>query len=184
MKARPRLGIPAYGAALLSLGASVAVLGSNGGTVNSSANGGGHYLIGDLRVQFAMGTVAHEDGSATGRFHHSTRLDGQRVEFHGEVTCLAVDPVNHRAWIGGIVTKNKSEHPDFQTPIHQPGRDIWFRVVDYGEGAEAPPDRTTFVGFEGGGGIITSLEYCERRMSLFSGGDRVQTSFGSRRGCR
>ncbi|NIU75387.1 MAG: hypothetical protein GWN71_17950, partial [Gammaproteobacteria bacterium] len=49
--------------------------------------------------------------------------------------------------------------PGFQEDVHQPGRDIWFRVVDYGEGENATqPDRSTFVGFEGDAGIITSAE--------------------------
>jgi hypothetical protein len=71
-----------------------------------------------------------------------------------------VDAVNRRAWIGGVITKNLSEHPSFQAPRNEPGRDIWFRVLDSGEGAGADPDRTTFVGFEGDAGIITSAEYC------------------------
>ena len=45
--------------------------------------------------------------------------------------------------------------------VHQPGADIWFRVADYGEGNQAlQADRSTFVGFEGSAGIITSDEYC------------------------
>ena len=57
------------------------------------------------------------------------------------------------------MTENNSEHPDFTVDITQPGRDVWFRVLDTGDSGE--PDRLTFLGFEGGGGIITSAEYCE-----------------------
>ena len=39
-----------------------------------------------------------------------------------------------------------------------------FRVLDSGEGKNASPDRTTFVGFKGGGGINTSPEYCAARI--------------------
>ena len=65
-----------------------------------------------------------------------------------------------------MITQNLSTQPDFRDDeINQVGRDIWFRVVDYGEGANAAePDRTTFVGFEGGGGIITSQEYCDAQI--------------------
>lgn len=111
-----------------------------------------------------MSTVAYADGSASGRFHHSLELGGELVEFHGAVTCVSFDPVNGRAWIGGIVTKNQSTHPDFQTEIHVPGKDVWFRVVDYGEGEDAQADRTTFVGFEGAAGILTSQEYCDAQI--------------------
>lgn len=133
-----------------------------------AATGGGHYEITTipLSVQFALSGVSSADDpfEATGRFHHRTIADGLLVEFHGEVICLPVDPVNHRAWIGGVITHNLSTDPAFQTAIHQPGHDIWFRVVDYGEGSAAPPDRTTFIGFEGSAGIQTSIEYCQLKV--------------------
>ena len=130
------------------------------GPVVASAAGGGGYLIGDLQVSFSFNAVGHADGSATGRFFHSVELGGQLIEFEGRVTCVTVDAENHRAWIGGVVTANNSEHPDFLTDIHEVGDDIWFRVLDNGEGADAPVDRSTFVGFEGAADIITSAEYC------------------------
>jgi hypothetical protein len=40
---------------------------------------------------------------------------------------------------------------------------IEFRVLDNGEPSEGV-DRTTLGGFEGGGGIITSHEYCDARI--------------------
>ena len=59
---------------------------------------------------------------------------------------------------------NNSELEPFASgEIYQPGKDIWFRVLDEGDEDEGPADRTTFVGFEGGAGIITSAEYCEVR---------------------
>ncbi len=74
---------------------------------------------------------------------------------------MTVDPERGRAWIGGVITRNNSTHPFWTRDINEPGRDIWFRVVDHGEGSDADVDRTTFVGFEGNRGIITSEEYCE-----------------------
>jgi hypothetical protein len=141
---------------------------TSGGTM--SATGGGHYDLG-LPVEFSFSGVSRADDpfDATGRFHHRVLSDGLLVEFHGEVICLPVDPVNHRAWIGGVITHNFSTDPAFQTAIHQPGRDIWFRVVDYGEGSNAPSDRTTFTGFEGSAGVTTSIEYCQ--LQLWPAGD-------------
>lgn len=132
--------------------------------VSGAATGGGHYDIAGLIVQFSFSAVQYADGSASGAFHHQTSFDGLTAELYGRVTCLAVDPDNHRAWIGGVITKNSSTDPDLGAAIHQPGRDIWFRVVDYGSGGGAPSDRTTFTGFEGSGGIITSAEYCAARI--------------------
>ena len=131
----------------------------------ASATGGGHFDAG-VDVVFTFGVVQTGVGDAAqGQFRFSTALGDLAIEFHGYATCLAVDPVNGRAWIGGVVSQNNSTHPAFTTDVHQPGKDIWFRVVDYGEGGNAAqPDRTTFVGFEGGGGIITSAEYCEKQI--------------------
>lgn len=141
------------------------VLANAAGGVTARATGGGHFDAG-VDVVFSFGVVQTGPGDAAqGQMRFSTVLGGLAIEFHGRATCLAVDPVNNRAWIGGVVTQNNSEHPAFTGDIHEPGRDIWFRVVDYGEGAGASQvDRTTFVGFQGSAGIITSAEYCEAQI--------------------
>ena len=127
------------------------------------ASGGGHYdFAGAFNIQFSLSAIQHAYGSASGNFQHSTDVGGLLVDFHGTTTCLAVDSENGRAWIGGVITLNKSTHPSFQGDIFDPGKDIWFRVLDTGP-SSSEPDRTTFVGFEGSGGIITSAEYCEAR---------------------
>lgn len=128
------------------------------------ASGGGRYLlINSIDAQFAFSANQSGSGRAAGRFHQILDFQGQHVEFHGTVTCLAVDEENGRAWIGGIITQNRSVHPSFLAARNAPGRDIWFRVLDAGQGNEAAPDRTTFVGFEGDAGFATSAAYCEGR---------------------
>lgn len=129
--------------------------------VVASTTGGGHFLVGSLDVGFSFGAKQKADGTANGHFRMSVELGGLPVEFHGEVICVTVDSANGRAWIGGVVTQNNSEHPAFTGEIHQPGRDVWFRVLDSGEGAGVEMDRSTFLGFEGAADIITSEEYCE-----------------------
>jgi hypothetical protein len=137
----------------------------DGGGVAMSATGGGRYLLqGAFDVQFAFSALQQTDGKAMGQFHQKLEAGGSVIDFSGEVTCVAADTPNHRAWVGGIVTANRSTDPAFTTPIHQPGKDVWFRVVDYGEGGDAPPDRTSFLGFEGAAGIPTSAAYCAARI--------------------
>jgi hypothetical protein len=135
---------------------------SLGNGVTISATGGGMYDAGVI-VSFSMSAVQKADGTAEGEFRHKTELDGLAIDVSGRVTCMAVDSIQGRAWIGGIVTTNRSEHPAFTDAIHQVGRDVWFRVLDSGEG-QSEPDRTTFLGFEGAAGIITSPEYCEAQI--------------------
>ena len=112
----------------------------------------------DARFNAEVRQVA-SDGTARGVFRHRLIFNGELVDFSGVATCLAVDPVDGRAWIGGVVHRNRSVAAPFADgEIYEPGRDIWFRVLDAPE-----DDRTTFTGFEGGAGIITSQEYCDTR---------------------
>jgi hypothetical protein len=94
-------------------------------------------------MTFEISARQHADGTADGTFT-STRnaADGSgTVDFTGTVTCLAFDAVNHRAWIAGTIAENRSTSPASRDgAIFQPGRDIWMRVVDYGEGANDQAD--------------------------------------------
>lgn len=130
-------------------------------------SGGGHYLFGNTAdVRFNFTAVQTGNGQAAGTFFQSFVFGGLLIEFRGRVTCVSVDPVTGRAWIGGVVTGNNSTHPQFTTARTQPGRDIWFTVLDSGEGSSAPPDRSTIMGFEGDRGIITSADYCAAQLRL------------------
>lgn len=128
--------------------------------IESSASGGGHYLVGgSLDVQFAFSAVRFGDGRVAGSFHDRTNDGLGLVDFDADVTCLAVDTDLGRAWIGGVITANRSTSPDFTGAVYQPGHDIWFRVLDSGH--EDQQDRRTFVGFEGA--IPSSAVYCATR---------------------
>lgn len=123
----------------------------------SGVTGSGQYSINGLIVTFSIDAEAKKKHlKAKGEFTiYADEGDGLTVDFQAKVTCLSLDPVNHRAWVGGKVKKNRSTDPTLQTAIHQRGRDIWFRVLD-----EPAGDRSTFVGFEGAAGFITSADYC------------------------
>lgn len=129
------------------------------------ASGGGQYVLTlgttDLPGKFSFTANDLPDGKATGQLRYVIDLFGEHVEFHGEVTCLTVDDEEGRAWIGGDITKNLSVAEPFASGERfQPGKAIWFRVLDAGEGVDSV-DRTTFVGFEGDANIDTSQEYCD-----------------------
>jgi hypothetical protein len=125
----------------------------------ASATGSGQYDINGLVVTFSLNAEAKENGKGKGEFTiYADEGGGLIVDFEGKVTCLAVDVVNHRAWIGGKIKDNRSTDPDLLTDIHRKSRDIWFRVLD-----EPSGDRSTFVGFEGSAGFATSAAYCAGR---------------------
>jgi hypothetical protein len=137
------------------------------GIATASAGGGKYTVVsatGDLaEMLFGYGAVVTRNGRARGHLLHIGTFQGETIEFHGEVTCLAVDSENHRAWIGGVITKNRSTHPTYRDSVWaQPGEDIWFRVLDADAAGTGEQDRTTFVGFEGA--IPSSEAYCRDRI--------------------
>lgn len=139
--------------------------------VTARASGGGHFsgqFFPGAPGQFAF-TATQRDpitGDADGRYHFSSTVDGLAVEIHGRITCLTVDAENlGRAWMGGVITKNESEHPLYTGPTGQVGRDSWFRVVDYGEGLNAPgADRASFIFVEPTGGFTSARAFCDARL--------------------
>src|SRR5260370_34201418 len=61
--------------------------------VDSSASGGGHYLVaGSLDVQFAFSAVQYNDGQVSGAFHDRTNDGLGFVGFDADVTRLTADP--------------------------------------------------------------------------------------------
>lgn len=129
--------------------------------VVASTSGGGHAQLppGFSALRFSFTAQLKNDGTALGEFSQRYESAGGSVDFAGTVSCVSFDATNARAWVGGVITRNSSTNPAVQGAIHQPGRDVWFRVVDNGEG-QAPDDRTTVFGFEGAAGFITSADYC------------------------
>lgn len=132
------------------------------GAVVASANGGGKAELpaGFSALEFSFGAIQLGNDRANGTFRMFFESATGTRDFHGKVTCVASDPATGRAWIGGVVTRNNSTNPSSQQPRHQVGEDVWFRVLDDGEG-NGVVDRTTVLGFAGDAEIITSAEYCQ-----------------------
>lgn len=147
-------------AAPMTAGASAAV--------TDSASGGGHFhnpAFG-VDVQFAFTAVKRSaSGHAVGNYHFMS-VDGLSINIHGRVDCMTTDPENPgRAWMGGVITRNESEHPAFQGENSRVGKDAWFRVVDYGHGGSASqPDRTTMIFFEPAGGFTSAQQFCQAQL--------------------
>jgi hypothetical protein len=115
----------------------------------TAVTGAGQFQYSDgTLVPFVYVAIKDADGQVHGEFYQNQT----GTIYVGRVTCLTVDPVNHRAWVGGSVVYSNDPTPD-----HQVGDAIWFRVVDYGS---TNPDRSTFFGFKGAAGFDTSAAYC------------------------
>jgi len=142
---------------------------SSSSTVTGRANGSGTFNIGAPGADIALdlNALLRNDGSASGSVYYVADLTDfglATIEMRFDVTCLSLDVALGRAWIGGVVTENNSTNEVFATdPKRQVGRDVWFRVEDNGNGGSGVLDRSTQLGFEGSGGIITSAQYCAAR---------------------
>src|SRR6185503_3135883 len=122
--------------------ASIAFREDNAGGADVTS-GHGQLVVGGLPDQFSLQAVATPSGQVNGIFRQVLdEGDGIQVDIEGVLTCLTTDPLNHRAWIGGVVIRNSSTDPDFVGGIHDVGQDVWFRVLDGGKDG----DRSTFLG--------------------------------------
>jgi hypothetical protein len=122
--------------------------------VSDKVTGGGRFVHPELGpVTFEFVATRHIDGRVSGTLFQDQHDLG--FTYRGEVTCFAIDQVNQRAWIGGVLTY--SNDPD---PVAEVGDDVWFRVLDLGKG-NTEPDRSTFFGFDQGvPPFDTSANYC------------------------
>jgi hypothetical protein len=118
-----------------------------GNAVVESANGGIHWTI-PLPNAFGVEVVSaplaftaskYADGSVSGHFEYIQKAGGDTFKFGVDVTCMNVYGAN-RAKLGGVV-KYSSD------PTIAVGSYGWFQVFDNGEGANAPPDQSSLVGF-------------------------------------
>jgi hypothetical protein len=129
------------------LAVSVAAAGQSGNDLVAAGSGGVHWTIPlpnpfgvEVRNQ-PLAFTAHKyaDGSVTGNFVYHQIVEGESFNFHVDVTCMNVYDGN-RAKIGGVITYSND-------PTLPAGVFAWFQVFDNGEGANAPPDRSSLIGF-------------------------------------
>jgi hypothetical protein len=133
--------------ALASAVALVAVAGSPAAAPVESASGSAHWTI-PLPNAFGVEVVNRtlsfnarqsEDGSVAGHFEYHQVVEGEAFVFNVAVTCLNVYDGN-RAKIGGVIQVSND-------PTLPAGTFAWFQVFDNGEGAGAPADQSSLIGF-------------------------------------
>jgi hypothetical protein len=142
MKLRQLLAIAGVAALLVIPGTATGEPG-----LVASASGGVHWTI-ELPNPFgievgnqplAFNAKKYADGTVSGQFEYHQVALGESFNFHVDVTCMNVYDGN-RAKIGGVITVSND-------PTLPPGVFAWFQVFDNGEGAGAPPDRSSLIGF-------------------------------------
>jgi hypothetical protein len=141
----------ALASALAALAAATAAA---AGGVEQSATGGSHLTVHDvfglqtleLRT-FGFSATLKSDGSADGWFTYRIVEDGAPFSADGPVTCLTV--IGRDAWIGATI--QKSSDPSVV------GMGGWWHVTDNGEGANDPPDVTSFLGI---GSLDQTQDFC------------------------
>jgi hypothetical protein len=120
----------------------------------ASATGGSRLVVHDvfglqtLGLQdFGFNAKLKADGSADGWYMYRDVEDGAPFTANGPVTCLTV--IGHDAWIGGTIRSSND--------ASLVGLGAWWHVTDNGEGANAPPDVTTFLGV---GSLEATAAFC------------------------
>ena len=146
----------------LAILAAFALAGHGGGAVAladgpvASMSGSGHFTgsNGEM-VTFTHQAQLLADGTVKGSYNiHLRSLD---AVFKGPITCLAV--VGNHAWAGGIAETVTSSNPNLAA---LEGQEMWFQVIDNGEGANDPPDITSSIGVTPVGGPPgQALAYCQ-----------------------
>ena len=116
----------------------IAVLAAGGlvtaqGRVLASATGSGHVTINASLRTFAFTVKRDASGTASGQLELNNRDQGTRS--HARLNCLNV--VGNTAIISGQI--NDSTSPAWEDAY------VWLKVVDNGEGSNAPADKLTLV---------------------------------------
>lgn len=106
---------------------------------------------------FTIAAVERQDGSVSGQFEmHLRQLP---VRIHGRITCIGVR--GNAAWLGGVIQLIKGSFPG--APDIGPGTPIRIRVVDNGEGSNAPADLISGLGTFTGASEGVELGYCDTK---------------------
>ena len=144
--------------ALIILLAALPALAAGNGIVES-VTGSSHMTVplsvfdpsleGDAEMRtLSYNALRHANGDVKGQYQYYVAVQGVADTVHGTVICFKVE--GNRAWIGATV--DKTTDPTIV------GLYSWWQVEDNGQGAKAPADRTTFLGF---GTLAQTIEYCE-----------------------
>lgn len=128
--------------------------------VVARVSGSGHVMRNltgeDELTTFSYNATARADGTAHGKYQYHFRAADFFI--HGTVTCASV--AGNAGWVGGVIDKIVSGDPVDQSLV---GTEIWWRVVDNGEGSNAAADLTTSLLFAVPGLPITAESWCRNQ---------------------
>ncbi len=125
-------------ALIVAVAAGTAHTRAAGKGIVAQASGAGHITIGgDLRT-FSFTAQRDSDNNSRGQAELHNRSTDSSI--HMKLNCLSVS--GNVATMSGVVTGSNVTGAPFGE-----GNPVWFRVVDNGEGADAPPDLISLVFF-------------------------------------
>lgn len=99
----------------------------------ASASGQAGLTIDGTAQHFAFHATKDADGNVSGSWE--TKSPSQNVRTHGTIDCMGF-PNTNTAYLTGTVTQTNADNP-FGVVV---GDQIWFKVQDNGEGANADSD--------------------------------------------
>ncbi|MFK8014828.1 MAG: hypothetical protein AB8G17_05275 [Gammaproteobacteria bacterium] len=101
-------------------------------------------------------------GAVTGRIDYTVFLDEGKIELNAKVTCGHYDMTTKRAWVGGEVKANRSNHAEYKDGRFAVGQPVWFRF----EESETHPDPAAQISdlrFAGDDGFDNAKSFCDEK---------------------
>ena len=121
------------------------------GPVVESVTGFGLFTQDGEPTTFSFTARRYADDSVEGEWERKNRSADPDLRGHGNVTCFNI--IGDRAWIGGIIEQ-------FPSDPGRVGSEAAWRVVDKGQGANAPPDQISRTINPGDFGLSAS-DFCD-----------------------
>ncbi len=106
-----------------------------GPSINGNAAISPAYMNGQVQ-NFAFSARKNASGAVSGNFESSS--PGQDIRVHGNITCFTILADGKTAVFSGVVTQRAGTG---LPGLYNVGDPIWGKMVDNGEGANAPADQ-------------------------------------------
>lgn len=101
-------------------------------------------------------------GPVSGRIDYTVFLDEGKIELNARVTCGHYDMTTKRAWVGGEIKANRSNHAEYKDGRFAVGQPVWFRF----EESDTHPDPAAQISdlrFAGDDGFDSAKDFCAQK---------------------
>jgi hypothetical protein len=113
-------------------------------------------------AKFKYDVFYRSGGVVNGTAEYTTFLDEGKVDLTVELDCGVFDVETKRAWFGGKISDNRSNHSEYKDGRYAKGGQAWFRFEESMTHPE-PPAQVADIRFAGDDGFETAAEFCKAK---------------------